>query len=88
MLIDTQKHEVPRNLQSEHAERHMGVVVLIWIRPGRGRDICRAWCHLACNPHHAERHVEHEVPRRMHPESCEATHGLPHGWFLIGCLSL
>ncbi|KAG5410386.1 hypothetical protein IGI04_006705 [Brassica rapa subsp. trilocularis] len=23
MLIDTQKHEVPRNLRSEHAERHV-----------------------------------------------------------------
>ncbi|KAG5393271.1 hypothetical protein IGI04_023234, partial [Brassica rapa subsp. trilocularis] len=32
---------------------------------------------------HAASHVEHEVSPRMRPEPCEATHGLPHGLFLI-----
>ncbi|KAF2607606.1 hypothetical protein F2Q68_00045704 [Brassica cretica] len=47
-----------------------------WIDQARALHLGGMVASCMC-PGHAASHVEHEVPPRMRPEPCEATHGLP-----------
>ncbi|KAF3559127.1 hypothetical protein F2Q69_00013259 [Brassica cretica] len=80
----TAKHEVLRCMRPGHAARHVEDVGSPCMVPGHASRQVEGMVSSCMRLRHAASHVEHEVPPRMRPKPCEATHGLPHGLFLIG----
>ncbi|KAF3517934.1 hypothetical protein DY000_02058534 [Brassica cretica] len=78
-------HEVLRCMRPGHAAIHVEDVVSPCMDPGHDSRQVEGVVASCMRLRHAASHVEHEVPPHMRPEPCEATHGLPHGLFLIGC---
>ena len=71
-----------------HAARHVEDVLSPCMEPGHASRQVEGVVSSCMILRNADSHVKHEVPPRMRPKPCEATHGLPQGLFLIGCCFL
>ncbi|KAF3532924.1 hypothetical protein DY000_02040895 [Brassica cretica] len=70
-------HEVSPRMQPNHADRHVCAAVAPFMSSSHAASHLGGLVASCMCPGHAASHVEHEVPPRMRPEPCEATHGLP-----------